>query len=84
MFLKSFGMSPYFVVRYFANVVELRWLSTQFLAINTNFRLKLKDCGLRNVELSPGWSYYVEDKKYSKFIMLRYAKLGYDDLDVSW
>lgn len=35
------------------------------LALDANFRLKLKDCGVVNdPELGPGWSYTVEDGPY--------------------
>lgn len=36
--------------------------------LDANFRLKLKDRGFKDVELAPGWAYFVEDSKYSQFI----------------
>lgn len=41
-----------------------RWLYTLFLMMDANFRAKCKDRGLDDFELSPGWSYFVEEDKY--------------------
>lgn len=32
--------------------------------MDANFRQKLKDRGLDDVSLSPGWSYFIEHTKY--------------------
>ena len=32
--------------------------------LDANFRLKLKDRGVDDVDLSPGWAYFVEQTKY--------------------
>lgn len=45
-----------------------RWLYTQFLAVDANFKLKLKDRGLKDVELSPGWAYFVEEDTYQSVV----------------
>ncbi|KAG6809103.1 hypothetical protein H0H92_001589 [Tricholoma furcatifolium] len=42
----------------------IRWLYTLFLAIDANFKLRLKNRGLSDTELAPGWAYYVEDSAY--------------------
>lgn len=39
------------------------------LAIDANFRLKLKDRGVTDPELGPGWSYFVNDEKYKAEII---------------
>lgn len=36
--------------------------------IDANFRAKLKDCGLDDFELAPGWSYYVENSKFKAHV----------------
>ncbi|KAI0047219.1 hypothetical protein FA95DRAFT_1465725, partial [Auriscalpium vulgare] len=40
------------------------WLYEQVFAVDANFRLKLKDRNLRDLELAPGWAYYVEETAY--------------------
>ncbi|KAL5476405.1 hypothetical protein ACEPAI_3410 [Sanghuangporus weigelae] len=44
---------------------EKRWIHTQFLAVDRNFRLWLKDRGIKDVDLAPGWSYYVDNARYN-------------------
>ncbi|KAI0045474.1 hypothetical protein FA95DRAFT_1473414, partial [Auriscalpium vulgare] len=41
-----------------------RWKHAMFLAMDANFKMKLKNRGLVDTELSPGWSYFVEQKEY--------------------
>lgn len=36
--------------------------------IDANFRARCKDRGIKDIELAPGWSYYVEEKAYQKHI----------------
>ena len=36
--------------------------------LDANFRAKLKDRGLEDYELSPGWSYYVENGKFKTHV----------------
>lgn len=45
-----------------------RWLYTYFLAVDANFRLKLKNRGINDPEVGSGWSYFVESKQYSRHI----------------
>ena len=45
-----------------------RYIYTQFLAVDGNFKLWLKDRGIRNPELAPGWAYFVKEKNYQSFI----------------
>ncbi|KAI0741518.1 hypothetical protein C8Q80DRAFT_1221541 [Daedaleopsis nitida] len=47
---------------------ETRWIYTLFLMLDANFRAKLKDRGLEDIELSPGWSYYVENAKFKSHV----------------
>ncbi|KZS90570.1 hypothetical protein SISNIDRAFT_386166, partial [Sistotremastrum niveocremeum HHB9708] len=45
------------------------WLFTLYLAIDANFRLKLKDRGIsKDPELGSGWAYFVEHTKYMEQI----------------
>ena len=46
----------------------LRWLYSYFLAVDGNFRLKLKRRGINDPEIGSGWSYFVENEKYVKHI----------------
>ena len=46
----------------------LRWLYSCFLAIDANFRLKLKSCGIKDPEIGSRWSYFMENKQYSRHI----------------
>ncbi|KAH8109623.1 hypothetical protein DFH11DRAFT_1469634, partial [Phellopilus nigrolimitatus] len=47
-----------------------RWLYTQFIAVDANFKLKSKDRGLRDIELAPGWVYFVNEEQYQAGIRL--------------
>ncbi|KAI0739804.1 hypothetical protein C8Q80DRAFT_1124130 [Daedaleopsis nitida] len=47
---------------------EIKWIYTLFLMLDANFRAKLKDCGLQDIELGPGWSYYVENAKFKSHV----------------
>ena len=38
------------------------------VTLDANFKLKLKDCKFDNINLTQGWSYFVADEKYQKFI----------------
>ena len=44
------------------------WLYTLFLMIDANFRLKLKDRGINDTFLGPGWAYIVEDSKFKEHL----------------
>jgi hypothetical protein len=45
-----------------------RWLYTCFLAVDANFRLKLKRRGINDPEIGSGWSYFVESEKYNEHV----------------
>lgn len=47
---------------------DCSWLYTQFLAIDANFRLKLKDRQIADVEIAPGWAYFVREDDYQRVI----------------
>jgi len=49
-------------------VLIYRYIYTQFLAVDGNFKLRLKDRGITDPELAPGWAYFVEEEKYQAFI----------------
>jgi len=46
----------------------VRYLYTQFLALDGNFKLRLKERGINDPELAPGWAYFVEEEKYQAFL----------------
>lgn len=41
-----------------------RWLHSLFLAVDANFRLKLKNRGIKDPDIGSGWSYFVESRRY--------------------
>lgn len=45
-----------------------RFLYTQFLAVDANFKLKGKDRGINDPDLTPGWASFVEDGRYHNHI----------------
>ena len=45
-----------------------RWLYSLFLAVDANFRLKLKDRKIKDPEVGSGWTYFVENGKYTKHV----------------
>lgn len=38
------------------------------MAVDANFRLKLKNRKLQDVSLAPGWSYYVPEHEYKEYL----------------
>ncbi|KAF9782109.1 hypothetical protein BJ322DRAFT_1009547 [Thelephora terrestris] len=47
---------------------DKRWLYSLFLAVDANFRLKLKDRKIHDPEIGSGWAYFVENKKYIEHV----------------
>ena len=45
-----------------------RWLYACFLAVDANFRLKLKSRGIADPEVGSGWSYFVENERYQQHV----------------
>ena len=45
-----------------------RWLYATFLAVDANFRMKLKSRGINDPETGSGWSYFVQNQKYTEHI----------------
>ena len=45
-----------------------RWLYCLFLAIDANFRLKLKTRGIKDPELGSGLAYFVETTKFQNHL----------------
>ena len=56
--------------------VESRWLYTLFLMVDANFKLLLKDKGIEDIELAPGWAYFVNDEKYQAHLNAHHTKHG--------
>ena len=52
------------IILFYSWLTSPRWMYTLYLMMDGNFRLKLKDCGAKDVHLAPGWVYYVEDNKF--------------------
>ncbi|KAI0643898.1 hypothetical protein C8Q79DRAFT_1002434 [Trametes meyenii] len=53
------------------------WIYTLYLMMDANFRCRCKDRGLEDIELAPGWSYYVEEAKFREY--LKKAGLDVDE-----
>ena len=49
---------------HFVIPVSCSWLYTQYLGEDANFKLASKEKGLRDIELAPGWGYFVEEVAY--------------------
>lgn len=47
----------------------LSWIYGMSLAIDANFRLKLKERGVSDPEFGPGWAYFVNDEHYKAEIV---------------
>ncbi|KAH6887831.1 hypothetical protein BKA70DRAFT_1235793 [Coprinopsis sp. MPI-PUGE-AT-0042] len=47
----------------------LLFIYTLFLAMDANFKLKGKDCKLTDLEMTPGWSYCVNEHKYQQHLL---------------
>lgn len=45
-----------------------RWLYTLFLMLDANFKLRVKDRGIEDIELAPGWAYYVNEELFQRHI----------------
>lgn len=56
-----------------------RWIYAQFVAVDANFRLKLKNRGVDDPELGSGWSYFVENSKYTAHV----SRKNLDEEEVS-
>ena len=46
-----------------------RFLYTVFLAMDANFKLKGKDRGLTDLEMTPGWSYCMNEHEYQSYLV---------------
>jgi hypothetical protein len=45
-----------------------RWVYAQFIAVDANFKLKLKNRHIKDPELGSGWSYFVENSAYLRHV----------------
>lgn len=45
-----------------------RWIYAQFIAVDANFKLKSKNRRINDPELGSGWSYFVENKAYTRHV----------------
>jgi len=45
-----------------------RWIYAQFIAVDANFKLKLKNRRIVDPELGSGWSYFVENSQYARHV----------------
>ncbi|TCD59923.1 hypothetical protein EIP91_011184 [Steccherinum ochraceum] len=55
---------------------EVQWLYTLFLMTDANFKLKLKDKNIKDIELAPGWAYFVNDEKYKAHLVKHFKENG--------
>ena len=47
--------------------IVVRWIYGLYLALDANFRLKMKDRAIKDdIELGPGWAYFVHDAQYKE------------------
>ena len=53
----------FFMLRH-SVTIHCRWLYSLFVAIDTNFRLKLKSRGVKDPELGSGLAYFVNTTKF--------------------
>lgn len=49
------------------------------MAVDANFRLKLKNRKLQDVSLAPGWGYYVAEEGYHRYLKQR---LGENEVSI--
>ena len=49
-------------------MTSFRWLYSLFLAVDANFRLKLKDRKIKDPEIGSGWAYFVEYDRYMEHV----------------
>ena len=54
-------------LKYLADSVS-RWIYAQFIAVDANFKLKLKNRRIEDPELGSGWSYFVENSQYTRHV----------------
>ena len=45
-----------------------RWLYAAFLAVDANFRMKLKNRCINDPETGSGWTYFVENQRYTEHV----------------
>ena len=68
--------------------LSLSWIYAQFIAIDANFRLKLKNRKVNDPELGSGWFYFVENSAYTdhveKSLEEEEARFISNDADVSY
>lgn len=55
-----------------------RWLYSLFLAVDANFRLKLKNRKIKDPEIGSGWAYFVENSRY-----IEHISQSFEDAEVS-
>lgn len=60
----------------------LRWLYSYFLAVNANFRLKLKSRGISNPKIGSGWSYFVGNEEYGKHVSQKNTEMEVSSLEL--
>ena len=63
------------LIRFF----QLDMIYAQFIAIDANFRLKLKNRQISDPELGSGWSYFVENSAYA-----RHVEKNIDEEEARW
>ena len=60
-----------FLITHHLLTTHRRWLYSLFIAIDANFRLKLKACGIKDPELGSGLAYFVNAGKFGAHLKSR-------------
>ncbi|THH13992.1 hypothetical protein EUX98_g9660, partial [Antrodiella citrinella] len=58
---------------------ERMWIYFMFLMVDANFRLRCKDHGIEDIELSSGWAFFVEESKYLNHVAEHAEGQGQDE-----
>lgn len=61
-------------------MIHYRWLYSLFVAIDANFRLKLKTRGIRDPELGSGLAYFVNASKFEVHLK---SRVDQDDVNIA-
>lgn len=51
-----------------SHLLPFRFLYILYLAVDANFKLKGKECGLKDIELMLGWAYFIKETKFQEHV----------------
>jgi hypothetical protein len=69
----------YFMLQHSMTIYH-RWLYSLFIAIDANFRLKLKTRGIKDPELGSGLAYFVNTMKFEEHLK---SRIDEDEVSIS-